>query len=230
MIPHHLKSSVKALKLGLNSKIIFFVYFFSCSLGYAQDEEFELLPEEEVLHFRYELYTQSIGFFFSHIPSDLMHEELLIHNASKGGTVGFEISTSIFENRQALVEFNSGWQRSDTFFISIDDRYMGINYIPQKIIPGVTPTEIKMGANCYILRCEPENDPWMPNGNKPFLFSRDDYYVNPKNGKALKGERILNSGRYSACELENWALVYSDEIDTDKENWKLKKKKTRQNK
>lgn len=196
---------------------------------FAQDNDFELLSEDEILHFRYEIYAESIGLFFYHIPPDLEYRRILIGNKRNSCFVGHQINSQTFTNRQILIELCSDWMRSDTIFIFIEDDYTGINYVPKKIIPGVTSTEVKMGADCYKLRCEPENDPWMPNGNIPFLFSRYDYYVNPKNGKAKKGETILNSGIYSACELENWALVYSDDIDSYKENWKLKKKEARQN-
>lgn len=195
----------------------------------SQEQEFKLLPESDILHFRYELYAESIGLFFYYIPPELKYRKLAI---SAGGSCWgvYEIDANTFTNKQARVDLCSDWKRSDTIFFSLQDEYTGINYIPVKIIPNVSSTEVKMGANCYVIQCEPNNDPWMPSSHQPFLFSSDDYYVNPKNGKARKGKTWLNSTVYTPCDFENWEMVYTDQIDTYKANLKLQKMINKQSK
>lgn len=220
--PQHIRHAIRAIILQMS---FLAVLPHHTNRLYAQDEELNMLEAEEILQFRYELYPQSIGLFFAYIPPDLLHRRLLITNARTSCLVGYEINAITIEHRQALVELCNDWHRSDTFFIALQEDDAGLNYIPQKIIPGVSSAEVKLGANCYKLLCEPKNDPWMPNANKPFLFSRDDYYVNPKNGNAKSGERLLHSGHYSACELENWELVYADDMDIYKAHLKTKQRK-----
>jgi hypothetical protein len=194
------------------------------SASYAQEQEFKLLSEENILHFRYEPYAESIGLFFYYIPPELKYRKIVV---SGGGSCWgiHEIDANTFVNKQVRIDLCSNWKHSDTIFFSLQEEYSGINYLPIKIILGISSTEVKMGANCYVIQCEPNNDPWMPSSHLPYLFSSEDYYVNPKNGKARKGKTWLNSAVYTPCDFENWELVYADQIDAYRTYWKAQKKR-----
>lgn len=201
---------------------LLFTFTMSGLSARGQDDDFPMLEPEKFIHFRYELSQEHMLFFFYQIPEEMAFRRMVVTNLRTSCSSTLEINESLMLNRQATLDLCQDSRISDTFTISVLEDYMGICYVPQKIISGVTPNEIKLGENCYRVICEPENDPWMPSAERPFLFSKNDYYLNPTNGRILKGKRAVESGLYSGCDLEYWILIDPDATYTNKSNVKFK--------
>jgi hypothetical protein len=82
--------------------------------------------------------------------------------------------------------------------------------------------KLNLGEDCYLFKCVPHNDPWMPSDYSPFILRKNEYYINPANGKIKKAIKFINSGRYTSCDLEDLKYISTMGFYYDKKGVKHK--------
>ena len=210
-----------------NHKTGFLNYFILVSITtvlglqstYGQNEEFKFLEDKEIVRPDYQFHGRNVYIRLNPLSQEILGGGIVIKNLSRPCSGSADISDSHIQ-----IELSSNYESTDTFIMYITRLGRGgpPYYPPAEIIFGVTGTDIRFGENCYKLNCVFENDPWMPTLDDPFFFSKNSYYLNSKNGKIMKGERAINSGRFSSCDLKQWYLIYPNSMYIDKNNKKYK--------
>lgn len=187
--------------------------FVACPAN-GQGEAFQLPEKNEIVQIRFEFYGDDIGVFFLSFPPEVLDKAIMVKNLN-----GSFSAARIISGTQFLLGCSSGYSPYDTFSIHIRALYHTpdeLSYLPETIIPKGSNTVVTFGDHCYKLNCEPRNDPWMPSLSAPFLFATHRYYLNPDNGKIIKGKRAIRSGRYSSCDLKKWRPIDPFTTYTDK--------------
>lgn len=169
----------------------------------SQDEDFKMVPDSEIMEIYMVSNGSGFGITIMNLPNEILGCDLAIDNLK--GT--FHAGTTIV-SRQFFLESTGSYSRSDTFVVYLISPEGELLY-PAEIfkLSYSNGSQAKLGANLYILNCVPDNDPWMPTSYSPFLFPKNGYYINHENGKIKKGSRLINSGYYSICELEDWKYI-----------------------
>lgn len=179
---------------------------------YGQDGEFKMVPDSEIV--RISLSPTGDGFAITivQLPDDIIGCGLIIQNLDGTCSGGQKI-----EGAQFFLEVKGKYSSSDTFVVYLLSQDWKLHY-PAEVydLNYIISNQVKLGANLYMLNCVPYNDPWMPTDYSPFLFPKNGYYINPNNGKIKKGSRLINSGYYSTCDLENWKYISPYGIYWDK--------------
>lgn len=184
---------------------------------YGQDEEFKLVPDSEIVDMYIDFSADGFGIRIVNLPDEIVGYRLNVQNL-KGTCSG----SKKIEGRQFFLDIKGNYSRVDTFVVYLVSHDWKLQYPAEVFTLFYSTSRVKLGANSYILNCVPDNDPWMPTAYAPFLFPQNGYYVNPKNGKIKKGSRLINSGRYSICELENWKYISPYGIYLDKNGKKFR--------
>lgn len=170
---------------------------------YGQDEEFKLVPDSEIMEIHLESSGSGFGIKIMKLPNEILGCGLVIENLKGTFHAGEKI-----ESRQFFLESTGRYSRSDTFVVYLISQLGELLY-PAEVfnLSYIISNPIRLGADLCILNCVPNHDPWMPTADDPFLFPKNGYYINPKNGKIKKGSRLINSGNYSICDLKNWKYI-----------------------
>ncbi|MCG9910216.1 MAG: hypothetical protein MH137_02860 [Flavobacteriales bacterium] len=172
--------------------------------AYGQEEEFKRVPDSEIVHLSLSFAGGGFGIQIVNLPDDIMGCGLAIQNLNGTCSGGKKI-----EGRQFFIEINGSYSKSDTFVMYLFSLYDRKLYYPAEVftLSYIISNKVKLGADLCILNCVPDHDPWMPTADDPFLFPKNGYYINPKNGKIKKGARLINSGNYSICDLKEWKYI-----------------------
>lgn len=191
---------------------------FTWNKGISQDAtEFKLLDKSKFVILNLRINFNHCEILFDQIPEGLAGCRIVFQNQTHGYIHTLEIPFDY--PKQISFTMGNSYLNLDTFLISIDNRFDNfLTYVPVKIIVHDGSNTVRLGENCYLLECIPNNDPWMPHVPKPYLFSINDYYLNPKTGRIQRGKKIVNSLLYDACELENFIWINPNRIYTNIKN------------
>ena len=199
-----MKTKITTLKrVALLILVIQLIFY--ANKTYGQDEAFEMIPDSQIVHLYLDINFGSdhMGVRISKLPKQVIGSIFSVSNISNTCSGGAEIV-----GRQFSIELRGDYRKTDTLIISIiNQENRRLQYPPEVYIRNSMNSQIIMGADCYKLNCVPRNDPWMPTDYDPFLFPKNGYYINPKNGKIKKGKRLINSGYYNACDLKYWKYI-----------------------
>ncbi len=168
----------------------------------SRAQEFRSLPDSERVELGCNFVGDVVGVYIYKMPKYTDDWILGISSINSSNSGAAKI-----DRRQFSIDLGNRYKSSDTFVVYIYSWERKLIYFPETITR-VNDGRITLGKNHYVLRCEPHNDPWMPNGNLPFMFNANGYYINPKNGKIKKAKRLLQSGAYTACDIESWGYVH----------------------
>lgn len=195
------KYNMTVIKIWLSINIIMFAV--CINNVYGQDEEYLMVPDSEIVHISLSFAGGGFGIQIVNLPDDIMGCGLAIQNLNGTCSGGKKI-----EGRQFFIEINGNYSRSDTFVVYLVSLDGKLHY-PAEVftLSYIISNKVKLGADLCILNCVPDHDPWMPTADDPFLFPKNGYYINPKNGKIKKGARLINSGNYSICDLKEWKYI-----------------------
>jgi hypothetical protein len=196
--------------------ILIFLFILCLNKAYGQDEEFKMFPDSEIMNLVLDFSGHGFAIRILNLPKEVMGCALRVQNLNDTFSGNIKI-----EGRQLFLEMKGNYSRADTFVVYLTSDAWRLQY-PAEVFTLHGSNQVKLGANCYNLNCVPENDPWMPTGYNPFLFPKNGFYINPKNGKIKKGLRLINSGNYSICELENWKYISPYGIYFDKNENKFR--------
>ena len=197
--------------------ILFFLLpFFS----FAQ-EEFKALDSSQQVRIRLQIIHHEAFIRFLQLPESAEFSVLFIESLNGDCNTGIHLEPSLLGMQALRIELGDNCTNSDTLLLRIQGQYNNLDYPPVLFLPG--SYYANLGENCYILSCVPDNDPWMPHAEQPYLLREDLYYQNPKNGRIRRGKWLIHYSRFDACDLEDWRFI----LPTDKLNKKKFKLKRR---
>lgn len=184
-------------------QILFIIQITFCiNKAYCQNEEFIMFPDSEIVEMRMDFSANGFAIIISNFPDEIRGYGLAISNL-KGTCSG----GCIIDQAQFFLETRGKRSSADTFVVYLFSYSRDLKYPAEIFTISSLKNSLKLGANCYNLNCVPKNDPWMPTSYDPFLFPKNGFYINPKNGKIKKGSRLINSGNYNICDLKNWRYI-----------------------
>lgn len=166
----------------------------------AQEDDFVQVEDSLIVKLGLQFGSTNIGVFIYDLQPELLNAGLMIQDLSRPSSGGEHIIGSQFS-----VTMSSSYKLSDTFAIVL--LQTEFDYPPVVFTLSSQFQKINIGADCYLLDCIPDSDPWMPTALAPFIIAKNECYINPKNGKIKKGNSIIRSGRYTACDLKDWRII-----------------------
>lgn len=189
--------------LRFSLSVMSFLFTLCVNKVYGQDEKFKMVPDSEIVHISLVYGGGGFGINIMKLPNEILGCGLVIENIKGTFHAGKKI-----ESRQFFLKSTAPYSRSDTFVVYLISQLGELLY-PAEVfnLSYIISNPIRLGADLYILNCVPNHNPWMPTADDPFLFPKNGYYINPKNGKIKKGSKLINSGNYSICDLENWKYI-----------------------
>lgn len=203
-------------------KIVIFysmLFFWNGQFGFSQTENFQLLEESEIIHIQCSYVAGSVLVRVKYLPENMHYSTLQISNLTKGGSAAIQLNQNLDLKFGVSLSFSDYVGSGDTLSLCIYRGFVSsnLNYpCASFVISEYQASEIKLGENCYKLSCIPDNDPWMPHAEQLFLFHKYEFYLNPKNGRIMKGKTAINSGYHTSCDLENWHLISPNQTYLDK--------------
>ena len=189
----------------------YFSIFCSILLGYssfAQDENLQPFDSTEFVRIHVMIDRDQVFVRILQLPESSEFSYLIFNEVNETCSGGLELNPAIIGQQHTIISLKNSCSESDTFVFIVQNRSENrMKYPPIPYIPGQDQSELIFGKDCYRMSCIPENDPWMPYVEEPFLISKKNYYLNPENGKIMSGKRIIRNGLFTACELESWILI-----------------------
>jgi len=167
-----------------------------------EESEFKMLNDSMLVHLGLQFGSENIGVFMYDFPKDILDGGLVIQDLSRPSSGAERIIGSQFS-----VTMSGNYKLSDTFAIYLAQTEFA--YPPVVFTLDGQSIRLNLGEDCYLFNCVPHNDPWMPSVYSPFILRKNEYYINPSNGKIKKAIKIINSGRYTSCELQHWKYICS---------------------
>jgi hypothetical protein len=198
--------------------ILTFYSIGSTNQSFAQEyeeSEFSMLNDSMVVHLGLQFGSENIGVFIYNFPKAILDGGLVIQDLSRPCSGVERIIGGQFS-----VTMSSNYKLSDTFAIYLAQTEFA--YPPIVFTLDGQSVKLNLGEDCYLLNCVPNNDPWMPTDYSPFILRKNEYYINPSNGKIKKAIKFMNSGRYSSCDLEHFKFISSMGFYYDKKGVKHK--------
>lgn len=180
-----------------------------------EESEFKMLDDSMLVHLGLQFGSENIGVFIYDFPKAILDGGLVIQDLSRPSFGSERIIGSQFS-----VTMSSNYKLSDTFALYLAQTEFA--YPPIAFTLDGQSIRLNLGEDCYLLNCVPHNDPWMPSDYSPFILRKNEYYINPSNGKIKKAIKFINSGRYSSCDLEDFKFISSKGIYYDKKGVKHK--------
>lgn len=165
-----------------------------------EEEEFEFLDDSMVVNLSLHFGSDNVGVFIYNFPKDILDGGLVIQDLSRPCSGAERIIGGQFS-----VTMSSNYKLSDTFAIYLVKTEFA--YPPIAFTLDGQSIKLNLGEDCYLLNCVPHNDPWMPTVYAPFILRKNEYYINPSNGKIKKAIKLINSGRYTSCDLEHFKFI-----------------------
>ncbi len=176
--------------------------------SFAQDENFQPIDPTEFLRIHVMIEGDQVFLRILQLPESSEFGYLIFNEVNETCSGGLELNPAIIGQQHTLISLKNSCSESDTFVFIIQNRFENrMKYPPILFRPGQDHSELVFGEGCYKMSCIPENDPWMPYVEEPFLIAKKNYYLNPENGKIMSGKRIIRNGLFTACELESWILI-----------------------
>ena len=174
----------------------------------AQDENFLPIDSTEFVRIDVMISRDQVFVRILQLPESSEFGYLIFNEVNETCSGGLELNPAIIGQQHTLISLKNSCSESDTFVFIVQNRFENrIKYPPILFRPGQDHSELVFGEGCYRMSCIPQNDPWMPYVEEPFLISTKKYYLNPENGKIMSGKRIIRNGLFTACELESWILI-----------------------
>lgn len=191
----------------LNHLLIFVLATFSF-LSVGQDAEIHQLDSTEFVHIHVKIDEGNVFIRIQQLPESAEFNYLIFNDVNNKCSVKLELNPAIIGQQYRLISLNSTCSTQDSFVFTIQNRFENSMKYPSILFPsGQIHSEIIFGKDCYRMSCIPQNDPWMPYVEEPFLISKMKHYLNPENGKIIRGKRIIRNGLFTACELESWIVI-----------------------
>ena len=172
------------------------------NMAWGQDDGFKMIADSETVHLYLDFGGNSVGIRMLNLPEEVIGSGLVVNNINNTC-----FGSKKIEGSQFVMELRGNYSMADTFLVYLVSYGIELLYPAEVFQLKNSTNQIALGTNCYKLNCVPKNDPWMPTAYHPFLFPKNGFYINPKNGKIMKGKRLINSGNYSICELKNWKYI-----------------------
>lgn len=192
------------------------VLFFSFRL-IAQDENMRPVDSTEFVRIHVMIDGDQVFVRILQLPESSEFGYLIFNEVNEQCSGGLELNPAIIGKQHTLISLENSCSASDSFVFIVQNRFENrMKYPPILFLPGQDHSELIFGKDCYIMSCIPQNDPWMPYVEEPFLISKKNYYLNPENGRIMSGKRIIRNGLFTACELESWKLIEVFGSYTDK--------------
>lgn len=185
----------------------------------AQDDNIRPVDSIEVIRLNIRIEGDNAFIRVLHLPEALEFDFMTFREVNGKCSGGLALDPAIIGQQHSLISLKNQCSARDTFIFSIQNRFeSAVKYPSIAFVPWQGLSELRFGEDCYRMSCIPQNDPWMPYVEEPFLISKKNYYLNPENGKIKSGKRIIFFGNYSACELEQWKQIEEFERYSDKRN------------
>ena len=179
------------------------------------ERDFKMLDDSMVVHLGLQFGSDNIGVYIYDFPKELLDRGLIIEDLSRPSYGSERIIGSQFS-----VTMSETYQLSDTFAIYLAQTEFA--YPPVVFTLDGQSIKLNLGEDCYMFKCVPHNDPWMPSDYSPFILRKNEYYINPANGKIKKAIKFINSGRYTSCDLEDLKYISTMGFYYDKKGVKHK--------
>jgi hypothetical protein len=179
------------------------------------ERDFKMLDDSMVVHLGLQFGSENIGVFIYDFPKDILEGGLVIQDLSRPSYGAERIIGSQFS-----VTMGGNYKLSDTFAIYLAQTEFA--YPPVVFTLDGQSIKLNLGEDCYLLTCVPQNDPWMPTDYSPFILRKNEYYINPSNGRIKKAIKFINSGRYTSCDLEDLKYISTMGFYYDKKGVKHK--------
>jgi hypothetical protein len=195
----------------MKNLLFFLLPFFSLA-----QEDFKELDSSQQVRIRLEIIHNEAFFRFLQLPESAEFSVLYLESLNGDCFTGIRLEPSLLGMQALRIDLGDNCTSSDTLLLRIDGQYNHFDYPPFLFLPGSYYGNL--GENCYVLSCIPQNDPWMPHAEQPYLLSEDLHYLNPKNGKIYRGKRLIHYGRFDACDLEGFHQINSYAKYYDKNN------------
>jgi hypothetical protein len=182
----------------------------------AQDENMRPVDSTEFVRIHVMIGGDQVFVRILQLPESSEFGYLIFNEVNEQCSGGLELNPAIIGKQHTLISLKNSCSESDTFVFIVQNRFENrMKYPPILFRPGQDHSELVFGEGCYKMSCIPQNDPWMPYVEEPFLISKKNYYLNPENGRIMSGKRIIRNGLFTACELESWIPIeefgsYSD--------------------
>lgn len=200
----------------------YFFIFCSILLGFssfAQEQKLQPFDSTEFVRIHVMIDGDQVFVRILQLPESSEFSYLIFNEVNETCSGGLELNPAIIGQQHTLIYLKNSCSESDTFVFIVQNRFENrMKYPPIVFLPGQDHSELVFGEGCYKMSCIPENDPWMPYVEEPFLISTDKYYLNPENGKIMSGKRIIRNGLFTACELESWVMIEEFGRYADKNN------------
>jgi hypothetical protein len=174
-----------------------------CSILHAQENTFTKLEPRLQWHFNYRLEGDRFTLFFDSIPVNVDQTRFELKGPCYGTIVVDAYQTP---ERMRSVSLGGYCTKADTLYLFVYQSYDGLQYPVVRLFP-TESYRVNLGADCYRLNCEPNNDPWMPSADDPFLICEHCHYLNWSNGRIMSGRRAIRLGLYDACEMKQWKYI-----------------------
>lgn len=193
------------------------------NVGYNQSDDFPLLDESEIVHLRCRAALNTCLVKIIHLPEALFYSVMCISNTSNNFYHCIHLDPYQHLTQEIQFVLSDTYLGDDLMTLYFQNVYNGydLQYSCTFRFTSREGLEIKLGEDAYKLSCIPQNDPWMPHAEQPYLFYKDEFYLNPKSGFIMKGKRAVNSGLYTPCILEDWKRIEPNVFYTNKNGEKF---------